>query len=467
MPNVNFIFDADTAKAVQGFLKVRDSQKKLENSVKKTTKATDNQGKKMSLITRGQNLAIVRLGAKWLSLGTTVAGVTALMKGATQATQAAVDKQNALERQRSINFSITSGTPESAKKARQQENQLAIDAGLSRQEANQAFFPIGSLFPEGDKRDAALKIIGKSGSLVPDLVKFAEGIAFTMNNFKKEAGNVGQVANKIFLGAKKSSANPSEFGAALATVSKSANAIGASDEETIAALALGSTEIKASTAAEQIRAFIRVLNKKGIKGDGLVGKTETILSQGINPKNFLSDFQNDATAAEGFLSIFNNFKDLKKDAQSVGRQNLIAGTTKSAISLAKKQQLDDPAVAGPLQTKRLNVTGEIVDEGLTSTPLETATDNAIKNGLIEFKRREDPGAIRAIMQTVFAHSLDFISDFAFDDPGVLSNAVAGGNSQERSSEFLNELKEIKRILRGSQELQKEKNKINRNGAATE
>lgn len=265
MANVKFVLDADEAKAVKGFLKVVDSQRKAEKQFDRTNKKVDEQNKKSNKAAGD----LGRMAASWLSVGAAIGGATKLLSAYNDmnAKGAELAKQNFLTMgqlsqlaggdQRLMNRMVKLG------------QQTAAESGMSIGEGTQLQFNLKSLGIE-DQREMLAALYGSTA----DVSALATGAVTAQTAFgKEETGNIRNLINKGLAASDVSKTLVDEMLTALSIVAPVMGGkagIGATDEEALAALAILSKARKSpEVAATEMASLAFSLKEKGLGGKGL------------------------------------------------------------------------------------------------------------------------------------------------------------------------------------------------------
>lgn len=269
MPDVTFTFDTEEAKAVNGFLRMVEAQKKNERQFNKTTKAAEKQDNKMSLFARGQSLAIVRLVAGWGSVETAIGAATAVLERMNRANDQAADSLKGQYEGLGRLFQVYG--PENIDKALRAVRRSRTDFGMAPEEALAFQFDLSS---------AGFDFLGKNlrgffGNLkgvVPDVGRLMGGVQKIAANLPEEdTGTERDIANKLEIASQKSVVDVETMGTVVSMAAKSAALIGAKDEEILAiASQITAGFPSVEQAGTSMARLADEIDKQGLGGEGYI-----------------------------------------------------------------------------------------------------------------------------------------------------------------------------------------------------
>jgi hypothetical protein len=369
MANVTFHLDADTAKAVQGFINVVDAQRKAERKLGDVSKKIKAQG---SAFEGFASKASKALGA--LAIPASV--FTVLEKYKTEI-DAVIARTDQLAKGRMVNISVS----DDPKVTRKQVESFAKAAAVTQEEAQGTVFQIRSAFSDKDK-DTAVQAIAKAAPFVNDPVRLAGGIAKWKNNFSGEGSSIEQIQAGLVVAAGKSETETSDFGGEYAKIASSVKAVGGRSQFGAAALAYGS-QMKGSTsmAADRIKALTTDMQKLDIPGATLEEKFLNMQKKGITTKNYLSKATGSTEAQEGFGIFESGYKNIVSDAAAVKAGMSAAGTPLGPVALMQQKLKNDPQTYLSFLKKQGNIGAEI---GLEKSP-EVLQGQAIEAAIAQAK----------------------------------------------------------------------------------
>lgn len=274
--NVKFVLDADEAAAVQGFLKVVDAQRKSERQFDKTNEKQKQQKKTQESATSSGIKDLGRMAAGWLSVGAAIGIASKAMSAYNdlrdKAKEAAKDTRFSLG-----TFSqLANGDPKEMARMVKEAKATNVEAGMPLNDAARLQFNLES-FGIADLRKMFADLYGT----VESPSDLAEAAVTTQTSFgEKETGSIRNIINKGLAASALSKTTLEEMSTSSAQIGPVMTQIKASDEESLAALAILSKARKsADLAATEINSLGATLMEQGLSGKGLFAGIGAISKQ--------------------------------------------------------------------------------------------------------------------------------------------------------------------------------------------
>ncbi len=266
MSNVKFILDADEAKAVRGFLKVVDSQRKVEKQFGATNRKLNEQNRGHQKAGKAGVVSVAKLVASWISVGTAISGATALLQKHNDTQVKSADRAKTARFSLGQLSQLAGGDQSEYARMISASKKTSAEAGIDLAPAADLQFQLES-FGIADQRKMFARLVGT----VSDSGALAEAAVTMQSAFgADETGSIRDVINKGLAASSISKTTLNDMLTSMSQAAPSLNQIGASDEEGLAALAVLSKARKSSDiAATEIEAISAVLMKKGLSGHGL------------------------------------------------------------------------------------------------------------------------------------------------------------------------------------------------------
>ena len=368
--NVQFVVDADTAKAVNGFLKIVDTQKETEHGFKKIDRAADRSIKNMA---RGFGQRATS-GLKSYAVG--LLGVAAAANAATAAVrdmarernQAGQRITNSIEGRRAL-IQIA-GNQAEFEELKDFAKGLRTKHGYGEVEAYRATFQAGSagerfLTPQSMKLLGELRRMNISPTEgISSAQKLQSGFGGTGAG-EAGAGNFRQIMNKLLAAAGKSPEKVGAIASSASTASVSWANIGGTDEELLAMGAVLSKPFKTPEAGfERIKSLssqlVRKRSRINFKGEALEGlelvqalprlaREGRLLSEGGEPMK-LSKFVGEANAMEAVSALGKLDKQVAERLKIVEKAERLTGTDRSP--LARRRLIGDKEMRAVMMSQR-------------------------------------------------------------------------------------------------------------------
>ena len=275
MTNVKFVLDADEAKAVKGFLKVVDSQRKAEKQFDRTNKKVDEQNKKSNKAAGD----LGRIATSWLSVGAAIGSATKLLSAYNDMNAKGADLAKQSRFELGQLSQLSGGNQRVMNQLVRAAKQTSAEAGIGLGEAAELQFNLKSLGIQ-DQRKLFADLVGS----VRDPSALAKGAVTAQTAFgEAETGGIRNIINKGLAASDLSKTLVDEMLTAMAVVAPVLGGkagIGATDEEALAALAILSKARKSpEVAATEIASLAFSLKEKGLDKKGLFKALETVQSQ--------------------------------------------------------------------------------------------------------------------------------------------------------------------------------------------
>jgi len=264
MGNVTFTLDAESAKAVQGFLRVEDRQKALEQRSAQLAQRTGQHHDQAKRGSDDWSRALGGVASSYLSVGAAI-GVS--MK-AFQAMRAEQEKAAADAKQAALGMGalaqLAGGSPQVLRELRFEAQRSMREEGMTSQEAGALQFALTSA-GKGKLRQTYARLYGTADPMqmlnAVATLQGAMGVA--------ETGGDRQILDKLFMASSGTKTTVQELAAAAAAAGPGGKRIGATDEETLAALAvLSRGTSSAAESATMLESLSTAALKKGLTTGG-------------------------------------------------------------------------------------------------------------------------------------------------------------------------------------------------------
>ena len=315
---VKFILDAETAKAVRGFLKLREEQKKNETQFGRTTRAA-----------KKQNAVFGRFSQQVTAIATGYLSVQAAAGLASRAIRAVVEEQ---EKAAEVAREARGGVGLLKQVARDEAHLQALIATGKEMRArggspdlDSAMRDVFRIESAGlmDFKDTFIDLQRKNVIDEPGL--FAKGISTLLaSRGAEETGDVEQIMSKAFAASKFNPAEVEQLLEAAARGGGFARTIGVSDEAMLAAAAISSEASgEARVGGTRSMALMRSLSQKEeFIGAGMTLREmiEDILSRHMSAVQ-LQAFIGESRAFQGFQDIAGNLAEFDKILGEVNAAN--------------------------------------------------------------------------------------------------------------------------------------------------
>lgn len=246
-------------------------------------------------------------------------------------------------------------SPQQAQRLLQQVTKTRLEQGVSHQQAGEFVFQAHSA-GVADKRKQLAQLIpitsqGGAGQV-------AQGVGGLQAAFGEgKGGGVMSMAGKIMSAAKYSPAGAGKMGKYAPRVAGFAAPIGATDEETLAALARTAKPIGGIEEAHTaVKAFARQLGKKGVSEGGLIGNVKRIQEMGLGPQR-LSEYLGSSEAVQGYRQMRNVLPKIQQDVTRLQGVEQRAGTAQGYVQ--QRLNILPPEMQAQLEKRRAQAAEEI------------------------------------------------------------------------------------------------------------
>jgi len=353
MGNVTLVFDAKTAKAVQGFVRIENKEKALEERTKRLAQTSKQGAQKSARANKGWSNSLTSVIGGYVS-------VAAVIGGATRALAALHAERKRGAQAGRDTFSPIAQLAQLAGGSKAEMNRMmaqarkSTGAGMTLEQGAALQFSLESMgLAQHRQMFANLQGITQDPGLI------AGGVATLQNALgRQETGGARAVLGKLLAASATSKTTLEEFAPSASVAAKQVSMIGGSDEEFLSALAHISKATKSSdVAATQIRAFATSTIKQGIGGIGLLGRAETLAAEGLSDQQLIKRLGR-KEAVSGYKALLDQRAAIRATAAELHRVDAATGG------------------AGDLVTATQQVFGSV--PGLRATRATTAAEESYR-----------------------------------------------------------------------------------------
>jgi len=429
MAKVKMEFDAQTGKAVQGFLKLAEGQKRVEGGSGRMARS---HGRASQAMMRQVGSVIASYVGLQAILGTT----RRLFR------ELAEDRRRAAEETRGQMATmgqlaqLAGRDPQELARMQDAVKASRLEVGLTNEQATALQFTLESTGLARHRRMfAGMGLITETPSeLVRGVSKMQEALGVS------ETGGARAVLNKLLAASKASETRVEEFAPMASIAAQEYKPLGGSDEELLATLSVLAKATKSPEAAgNMVAALSRVLTKKGLKG-GLLAGVEQIEEMGLSEQGLIK-YLGEARALRGYRAIRDQMGQIGAMEETLAREDRLSGKGADYISGMLQNLADDKrfqAVVAGRQQKQILALEREKDLGPGAVLME-----AERAGLEAAGYRLDKSAVTrkaeewmtAAWQGITGMPLDpqiganqmkRAADAIVGAAGVIRDAVAGG-----------------------------------------
>jgi hypothetical protein len=430
MANVTMKFDAETAKAVQGFLQIEDRQKSLEERTRRLAEssrhASDTGKTGADRWADGLTSLVTRYASVAGAIGIAAAALRSLNEESKRSAETAM---TGAEARGSLAQMATS--PADLRRMVSESQLSEHETGMSAAEAARLQFALESA-GKTDRRSfyARARGVVASPAELADQVATIQG-AMTL----AETGGDEAVVSKLLLASSRTKSAMPELAKGLARMGKPASMLGASDEEAMAALAITSRgEVSADVMSTQLSSFAVGAMRQGI-GGGLLGATQQISQRGMTDKKLIK-FLGSIEAVKGYQGLRQNMQEIEGltgELSAPGVEGLIG---------QKIAAYED--VFGLEKNLASARAGRRVAEEKTLSRKELQAQYVIERVMEEMLERDYPGVARWQAQKILG-----VGKFFGESPERLAGyySLQRGPHGDFSAELLEEIKEQNETLK--------------------
>jgi Phage-related minor tail protein len=381
MANVKFILDADEARAVNGFLKVVESQRKAERGFDRVSKKIDKKNNKLASFASGQVSSLGKMALGWVGVGSAIAGASALLAKHNELNDKAANRARSSEFSLGALSQLAGGDKKEMARMVSEAKKTSTGAGIGLDEAANLQFNLES-FGIGDKREMFANLVGT----VNDPSALAEAAVTMQTAFgKDEAGGIRAIINKGLAASSVSKTTLNQMLTSMSQAAPSLKQIGASDEESLGALAVLSKARKSSdVAATELDALSAVIMKKGLSGNGLLGGMGKIdkATAGMSDAEMLTYFGR-KEGFKGYQTLKDNMPAVLSAGKTVqsgnitGDGDMVAGAIEARRSVDVVKAMEDTRISKQ-RKEQVNMDDKAVGELTALQMVNNETTNAIK-----------------------------------------------------------------------------------------
>jgi len=357
MPSrIKMIFDADTAKAVRGFLKVKGQVEGLEAKLARLSEKSKQQA---GGAVRGnqqwvQSLASIAGG--YVSISAAIGVAKRLMEELNRAREAGAKTVQ----QREFGFGslaqIAGGDKAVFDALKRQSIAFAQHGGVSESQAIGTVMQMQSL-GMGAQIPMAAKL-ARYG-IVEQPLEAVMGIKRVKQAFgAREAGTPREIMNKLAIASARSETTIGQYGGAMARVAADAAAAGLSDEETMAGLNVMIAARGRELGPAALRQFINATQRKGITGS-LLDRVKAIQGRGWTGPRLVTQLGT-AEGAAAYMNLLQAQGDIKASTIAIRAGQAATGTEADPIMRILRLAAGDPGMAAAAGLRRSEATGKAV-----------------------------------------------------------------------------------------------------------
>jgi len=373
MADVKFVLDADTAKAVQGFLKVVDAQKKTEGQFDRTNRKGQKQGDMLLKIGTDGVRHIAGLVTQWISVAGAIGGATKALSAYNAMKAAGEDRAKSVRFQLGALSQLFAGDQQGFDKAVAEGYKTSVQAGMPLGEALGLQFGLQS-FGIADQREMFADLYGT----VEDVKATAEAAVTLQTAFgEKETGSIRDVLSKGLAASGKTKTSLDTIMNAMSGGAALFRQLGASDEEAWATAAVLSRVTKnPEEAITQMEGITTGLMRHDLGGKGmfaglqaidkeLAGKTEAERIAWFGRKEGNIGALNVTNNMADVMDVFREVSagnDLVGGAIAVRRGNELAASVERSARSTQDLEQSQMERFGETETDRGSVINEVLAE---------------------------------------------------------------------------------------------------------
>ena len=395
--NVIFKLDTDDAKAVRGFLRLTDAQKKAEMAQMRVNRA----GEKGSKIGRRMQGAAVSAATSYLSLSAALGMATTALAAFERQEQGAADRlsQAAKERARLLQLDPAKFSSRVATAER-----LRTDFGIDEGRAFKVVFDAASAGLEGDINTLAQ---GERISFAPEAA--IESVQKLQSSFggdgagRAGGGSTRQILNKLLAAAEFSPVSGDVLAKSVAQATTNFAAIGGDDSGLLGTVATLAERFKSSdVAAERVNSLAAKVSarrgdiKSDLEGLPLLMALPELAEQGkLGRRQTLQAFLGDQGAVEGARAIAMQQADIRAAVAATNRAELATGGGGVLLSQRIGRLDSDPNLRSVELSNRTREARELTEERLAGG--SRAVSDALLNSRFE-SNLQNEGRLYALLE---------------------------------------------------------------------
>jgi len=433
MARVKMIFDTETAKAVQGFLKIEDRQKALERrsaELARKSASTANQASQGN--------------TKWASsVGGVVTSYVGLAGAVGLAAKAlaALNEAKAAGAQgvtgREFGFGslaqISGGDKARFEALKAQSLAFAASGGVGESQAIGTVMQMQSL-GMGAQIPMAAKL-ARYG-IVKQPLEAVMGITRVKQAFgTAEAGTPQQILNKLAVASARSETTIGQYGGAMARVAADAAAAGLSDEETMAGLNAMIAARGRELGPAALRQFINATQRKGITGS-LLDRVKTIQGRGWTGPRLVTQLGT-AEGAAAYMNLLQARGDIKASTSAIRAGQAATGTADSPIMRILRLAAGDPEMAASGALRRARAVGAATQA--TEYGVDKLNSQVAAQRLVDAIRRQPRPAIlneMAVIGTRLQEKLEFSAGWFEAQTAAIQKGQPSLRVEDRTADAL-------------------------------
>lgn len=382
MAGITMSFDAETAKAVQGFLKIENAEKKLEQRMERLKQKNQNLNKSGKRGSSEWQQQLKSLAGSYLGVQGAIAAVTKGLQMMRQEIERAKQIGASAEMPLAKLAQLSGGDPRQMRRMVTAAKRSAREGGMSVEQAAGLQFSLESMGLAGDRKLFA-ELYAPSGG---DVAPLAEGVATLRDAMGAgETGDTRALLNKLFTASAVSKTGVEQFAPAATIAAQTAGAVGASDEELMATLAYLSRSTKsAEVAGTQISAFSKGLIGTEYEGMGLLEAARAIDARSMSNEE-LQKFFGRIEGFKGFRGIMGQFSDIEALTGQLGAaQSAPRGRDAVSGIIGASRSVDEIRGAAAQRTARASADIAILEnQSSDAARRQAAIDQAWEKSVAE------------------------------------------------------------------------------------
>jgi len=414
MADVVFRLDSESGKAVQGFLKLLDAQKRLEKGTKTLNRASKSQGDQTVAALKSQV-------AGFASLAGGIMGAVSAMKQmiaaqlAWRRAQAGKATERLGSRQQLLQISPDTKT---FRRLTSAADQVANQTGMSGAAADDFMFALESSGKFGKlPLYRSMVDLTRNREQDPiDLVKSVKTFQLASGGARR-TGTDRQVINQLLAAAGPTKTGFTEIGAASLRSAGQAARLGASPAENLGAMSMMTSVTKEpEIAGTYLRALLTALVKKGVKDTSIAGAVEGLRSKNLSGTK-LNAYLGNGRAVAGYDVLAGNLDEMQSRTAAIQLAKEQTGSGADILSGRLAVGAGDPILSASRRQQASKRTGSTV--GAT----EALTFEAAYNEYRHKMREQAKNVSRLAAGTALTGLGGFLGAFQ-GDPGFRA-AVTG------------------------------------------
>jgi len=351
-------FDAQTAKLVNGFMRIENKEKSLEARTARLAQKSKAGARGASRANAGWGKSVGSLVGHYATLGGAIGGALMMLRKLVTERKRAAEGLTETETDYGKLIQLAD-TPEDLQRMTGEAEHYRKQ-GLTRPGATDLVFKMESLGMSQKERPTFAKLTG----IVDDPAIIAEGVKTLQSAIgEKETGGERNILNKLFKASQVSKTTLEQFAPAATVAAKSVKMAKGTDEEYLAALSHMAKSTKdADIAATQIDAFLAATMKKlKMTTPGILARVAKIEAAGV-PDEELFELLGRKEAVRGFKGLLDLRPDILKTQASLVTADRETGTDKDVTAVKLGLVGRDPQMAATRARRVAKESRAVVEE---------------------------------------------------------------------------------------------------------